>query len=295
PTTSGSSGTPKVLQRSRRSWLRSFEALGPVPSPVLVAGPLSSSLFLFGALHALWCGVELRLAPRLTAAVARGAATTHVVPAMLPEIADVELDTVVCGGAHVPQALRRPELLEYYGSAEHSLIAIRREGVLRPVAGVDLQVRADELWVRSPLSVDGRLRGGVLDPAPEWSSVGDRVSFVDGVLTVHGRESATISSGGLLVAAEEVEAVLRPVPGLADVVVAGTPHPRLGAVVTAVVEGDPALADLRAAAAAGLEPRKRPRIWLRTKEIPRTPAGKPARAALTEAVTAGTLDAETLR
>ncbi|MCF7549129.1 AMP-binding protein [Pseudonocardia sp. WMMC193] len=295
PTTSGSSGTPKVLQRSRASWLRSFEALGAVPGPVLVAGPLSSSLFLFGALHALWCGAELRLAPRLSAAAARGAATVHVVPAMLPELAAVPFELVVCGGAHVPEGLRRPELLEYYGSAEHSLIAIRRDGVLRPVPGVDLEVRAGELWVRSPLAVDGRLRGGVLDPSPEWTSVGDRVDIVDGVLTVHGRESATIGSGGFLVAAEEVEAVLRAVPGVSDVVVAGSPHPRLGAVVTAVVEGEPVLADLRAAARAGLDPRKRPRIWLRAKEIPRTPAGKPARAALTAALAAGTLAAEPLR
>jgi len=292
-TTSGSTGTPKVLQRSRRSWLRSFEALGPVGGPVLVAGPLSSSLFLFGALHALWCGAELRLAPRLTADALRGVATVHVVPAMLPEVSGV--DTVVCGGAHVPEGLRRPGLLEYYGSAEHSLIAIRREVALRPVPGVDLEVRAGELWVRSPLAVDGRLRGGVLDPAPEWTSVGDRVDIVDGALTVHGRESATVSSGGFLVAAEEVEAALRPVPGVLDVVVAGTAHPRLGTVVTAVVEGAPTLAALRAAARAGLDPRKRPRIWLRTEEIPRTPAGKPARAVLTELLAAGALDAEPLR
>src|SRR5438067_9656928 len=64
PTTSGSSGRPKVLARTRDSWLRSFAALGPVSGPVLIPGPLSSSLFLFGALHALWCGQELRLAPR---------------------------------------------------------------------------------------------------------------------------------------------------------------------------------------------------------------------------------------
>ncbi|GAA4537431.1 AMP-binding protein [Pseudonocardia xishanensis] len=294
-TTSGSSGAPKVLQRSRRSWLRSFEALGRVPGPVLVAGPLSSSLFLFGALHALWCGAELRLAPRLTPDALRGIATVHVVPAMLPDLLGSDVDTIVCGGAHVPQALRRPGLVEYYGSAEHSLIAVRRDGALRPVPGVDLEVRAGELWVRSPLAVDGRLRAGVLDPAPEWTSVGDRVDIVDGALTVHGRGSATVLTGGLLVAAEEVEAVLRQVPGVLDVVVAGTPHPRLGAVVTAVVEGEPSLAALRAAAADGLEPRKRPRIWLRADEIPRTPAGKPARAALTAGLAAGGLDAEPLR
>jgi long-chain acyl-CoA synthetase len=139
------------------------------------------------------------------------------------------------------------------------------------------------------------MRSGVLDPAPEWTATGDRVDLTDGVLTVHGRDSATISTGGLLVAAEEVEAVLRRVPGVSDVVVTGTPQRRLGAVVTALVEGEPELRALREAARAGLEPRKRPRIWLRGKDFPRTASGKPARAAIAERLAAGTLEAEPLR
>ncbi|GAA4680262.1 hypothetical protein GCM10023215_12050 [Pseudonocardia yuanmonensis] len=308
PTTSGSSGRPTVLQRSRDSWLRSFAALGPVPGPVLIAGPLSSSLFLFGALHALWCGAELRLG---RAADAREAATIHVVPAMLADLvatqerapAGTRLRTVVCGGAHLGDGLQArfarafpgAELVEYYGSAEHSLIAIRRDGGLRPVPGVDLEVRDGMLWVRSPLAADGRLRAGRLEPAAEWSTVGDRVDLRDGVLTVHGRGSAVVSSGGRLVAAEEVESVLRVVPGVDDVVVAATPHARLGALVTAVVEGEPALAHLRAAARAALEPGKRPRVWLRAKALPRTASGKPARAVIADELAAGILDAESLR
>jgi long-chain acyl-CoA synthetase len=308
PTTSGSSGRPTVLQRSRDSWLRSFAALGPVPGPALIAGPLSSSLFLFGALHALWCGAELRLGH---ATDAREAATTHVVPAMLADLVAAQerapvptaLRTVVCGGAHLGDGLRErcarafpgAELVEYYGSAEHSLIAIRRGAGLRPVPGVELDVRDGTLWVRSPLAADGPLRAGRLVPAEEWTTVGDRVDLRDGMFTVHGRGSAVISSGGRLVAAEEVETVLREVPGVDDVVVVGAPHVRLGALVTAVVEGEPALADLRAAARDALEPGKRPRVWLRAKALPRTASGKPARAVITDELAAGTLDAEPLR
>ncbi|GAA2858809.1 acyl-CoA synthetase [Pseudonocardia halophobica] len=308
PTTSGSSGRPTVLQRSRDSWLRSFAALGPVPGPVLIAGPLSSSLFLFGALHALWCGAELRLG---RAADARAAATTHVVPAMLADLvatqerapAESALRTVVCGGAHLGDGLRArfrqafpaAELVEYYGSAEHSLVAVRRGDGLRPVPGVDLDVRDGTLWVRSPLAADGALRAGRLEPAGAWTTVGDRVDLHDGLLTVHGRGSAVISSGGRLVAAEEVETVLREVPGVDDVVVTGTPHARLGALVTAVVEGEPPLAELRAAARHALEPGKRPRVWLRAKALPRTASGKPARAVIADELAAGTLGAERLR
>ncbi|WP_228713548.1 AMP-binding protein [Prauserella endophytica] len=309
-TTSGSSGTPKVLSRTRVSWLRSFAALGPAPGPVLIGGPLSSSLFLFGALHALWSGAELRVRPRFEPREAAAAATVHVVPAqlstLLTERRPSALRTVVCGGAHVDDGLRerfarllpQAELVEYYGSAEHSLIALRHADSLRPVPGVELDVRDSVLWVRSPLAFSGYLRDGALEPAPEWSSVGDRVELsVAGVLSVHGRGSATVSSGGRLVAAEEVEAVLRAVPGVADVLVTGTPHSRLGELVTAIVESDdpPSLRRLRTAAREGLASGKRPRVWLTTKALPRTASGKPARARAAAQLRDGTLLAEPLR
>lgn len=299
PTTSGSSGGPKVLLRTRSSWTRSFAALGRFPDhgPVLVPGPLSSSLFLFGALHALWAGHELRLSPRWRPEATCGDATAvHLVPAMLarllavlerrPELREAcAVRTVVCGGAHVGTTLRErfsrllpdAELIEYYGSAEHSLIALRRRGDegLRVVPGVETDIRDGVLWVRSPLSFTGYLRAGRLDPAPEWSTVDDLVRWGDsGTLEVIGRAGAMVSSGGKLVAAEEVESVLRGVHGVVDVLVTGTPHPTLGALVTAIVEGTPRLSDLRAAARAGLEPGKRPRRWLMADSLPRTASGK---------------------
>jgi long-chain acyl-CoA synthetase len=84
---------------------------------------------------------------------------------------------------------------------------------------------------------------------------------------------------------------------VADVLVTGTPHPRFGALVTAVVESDapPALRELRATARAALDPGKRPRRWLVTKALPRTAAGKPARAAVARQLAEGTLLAEPLR
>lgn len=313
PTTSGSSGRPKVLARTRDSWLCSFAAL-PLPGcgPVLVPGPLSSSLFLFGALHALHAGRRPVLLPRWRARAAAVASAdtevVHLVPAMLAALLDelaadpalraaCALRVVVCGGAHLDDGLRRrlaallPDcaLIEYYGSAEHSLIAVRRDGRgLRPLPGVDVEIRDGRLWVRSPLVVAGELNHGVLQPAAQgWSTVDDLADVhADGTLTVHGRGGAAISSGGRIVAAEEVEAALRTVPGVRDVLVTGSPHPRLGAIVTAVVEVDaaapPSLRVLRAEARTRLEPGKRPRRWLLTAALPRTSAGKPARAVLAE-------------
>ncbi|MBC3194392.1 AMP-binding protein [Pseudonocardia sp. C8] len=313
PTTSGSTGTPTVLARTRRSWQLGFDALGALPGPVLVPGPPSSTLYLFGALHALHHGIGLLTRGRFQPADARTAGTVHLVPAQLSALLDEHERrpgpapaVIVCGGAHVAPSVRErctrllPDttLVEYYGSAEHSLIATRYDGgPLRPVDGVRLELRDGVLWVDTPQAVLGRLRAGVLEPAgPGATTVGDRAELgADGALTVLGRASATISSGGALVGAEEVEQVLRTVPGVADVVVAGTPHPSLGMLVTAVVEPAPGATvtrhALRAAARDALSPAKRPRRWLVTAALPRLGSGKPARAAVDAGLRDGGLDA----
>ncbi|MEV1292932.1 AMP-binding protein [Pseudonocardia sp. NPDC049635] len=315
PTTSGSTGPPTVLARTRDSWLIGFDALGPLPGPVLVPGPPSSTLYLFGALHALHHGRRLVTTDRFDPADLPDGGTVHLVPALLSSLLDDRERrpgrpapaVVVCGGAHLAPTLRErcarllpgTVLIEYYGSAEHSLIALRHDaGPLRAVPGVELAVHDDVLWVDSPQTVLGRLRDGVLRPiGPGPSTVGDRARLdPDGTLTVHGRAATTITSGATLVAAEEVEQVLRAVPGVADVVVAGTPHPALGMLVTAVVElrdgVPPSRRELRAAAREALSPAKRPRRWLLVPALPRLGSGKPARALVHAGLRDGTLDAQ---
>ncbi|MBA8823088.1 long-chain acyl-CoA synthetase [Saccharopolyspora lacisalsi] len=334
PTTSGSSGRPRVMTRDRRSWLRSFDAFEiglTARDAVLVPGPLSSSLFLFAALHGLREGADVHLLERWSAAEAaeacRRSTVLHVVPPMLSALLAIwehqprlrercVVDKVVCGGARVDAALRSRlhavfpecELIEYYGAAEHSLIGIRRgDGPLNPVDGVEVDVRegerglppetAGQLWVRSELTFGGYLdEGTVRVPGAGFSSVGDRaVRHEDGSLTVLGRESSTISSGARAVSAEEVEAVVRDVAGVLDVVVSATPHPRLGSIVTAVLEIDPDeppwLSALRSRVRQSLESAKRPRSWLATTDLPRTAAGKPARSLIAERLATGTLEA----
>lgn len=322
PTTSGSSGRPKVLVRSRASWQRSFEAfeIGTAPDDVvLVPGPLSSSLFLFGAAHALHRGLAVRLLERWSAVAAAEASceatVVHLVPAMLDSMLSVlerneplrarcRLRKVVCGGARMEDTLRRRladtlpgcEAVEYYGSAEHSVVAIRHDdGPLRPARGVEVQVAEGVLQVRSGLVHSGTVEDAKVNPVkPGWSSTGDLATLhEDGSLVVHGRAGAVVSSGGTLVPAEEVEAALRTVDGVREVVVLGSPHGRLESVVTAVVESDPEsparLRELRARSREALTPTKRPRRWLATPSIPRTVSGKPARAEVSRSVLDGTL------
>jgi len=69
-----------------------------------------------------------------------------------------------------------------------------------------------------------------------WSVPGDLASIApDGVITVHGRGSASINSGGEKIFPEEVEAAVKAHPDVYDAIVVGLPDERFGERVAAVV------------------------------------------------------------
>ena len=108
---------------------------------------------------------------------------------------------------------------------------------------------------------------------------GDRaVAAADGRLTLLGRESVTINTGGEKVFAEEVEQALKQHPAVWDVTVVGTPHERWGQQVTAVValrEGARVDEDaLRATVREHLAGYKVPRAFVFVGEVVRAPSGK---------------------
>ncbi|TDC59481.1 AMP-dependent synthetase [Actinomadura sp. GC306] len=109
---------------------------------------------------------------------------------------------------------------------------------------------------------------------------GDRARLLaDGTVEVHGREATTINTGGEKVFAEEVENVLRGLPGIADALVVGRPSDRWGTEIVAVVRpapGDtaPDDAELREGCAAHLARYKIPKVFIRTRNGLRLPNGK---------------------
>jgi len=114
-----------------------------------------------------------------------------------------------------------------------------------------------------------------------WSVPGDLASIEpDGVITIHGRGSASINSGGEKIFPEEVEAAVKAHPGVYDAIVVGVPDERFGERVAAVIrlrDGAPdvtldALMDHCRGHVAGY---KVPRQLLLVDEIPLTAAGKP--------------------
>lgn len=101
----------------------------------------------------------------------------------------------------------------------------------------------------------------------------------DGTVTMLGRGSVSINTGGEKVYPEEVEAALKGHPDVFDALVVGVPDPRYGQQVAAVVaprQGRrPSLADLDAFVRRDIAGYKVPRsLWL-VDEVKRSPAGKP--------------------
>ena len=101
----------------------------------------------------------------------------------------------------------------------------------------------------------------------------------DGTVTMLGRGSVSINTGGEKVYPEEVEAALKGHPDVFDALVVGVPDPRFGQHVAAVVAPrkgtNPTLAELDAFVRKEIAGYKVPRsLWI-VDEVKRSPAGKP--------------------
>ena len=124
---------------------------------------------------------------------------------------------------------------------------------------------------------------------------GDRAQLAaDGTITMLGRDSMVVNTGGEKVFVEEVEEVLRRHPGVADALVVGRPSERFGEEVAAIVQPragatlDPA--ELRAFVAGELARFKAPRAVAICEQVARHPNGK-ADYAWAKSVAAEALDA----
>lgn len=211
------------------------------------------------------------------------------------------LDAVLIGGGPTPAAVAERAsaagvpVVRTYGMSETAGGCVY-DGV--PLDGV--RVRIDDGAEGSATSSHGRiiLGGATLakgyrnpvqpDPfaEPGWFRTDDIGAIDDsGVLTVLGRADDAISTGGLTVLPQLVEAVLATHEGVADCAVFGVADERLGQrVVAAIVVAPgcsaPTLADLRSHVASSLSTTAAPREIHVVDELPRRGIGKVDRRAL---------------
>lgn len=112
-----------------------------------------------------------------------------------------------------------------------------------------------------------------------WVLTGDMATVDDdGTVTLLGRGSQCINTGGEKVFSEEVELTLQGHPAVGDVVVVGVPDERWGQVVCAVVAPKdgvaPTLDELREHCRSTLAGYKLPKHLIVVDEVHRSPAGK---------------------
>ncbi|MDQ1467165.1 MAG: 3-oxocholest-4-en-26-oate---CoA ligase [Actinomycetota bacterium] len=208
------------------------------------------------------------------------------------------------------QALLGPNVVmtDSIGSTETGMNGIRvvtagdapKEGITTVLASTDTTVLDDDLRPVEPGSGKvGRLaRGGNIplgyyrDPAKtaatfvcdaegrRWSIPGDFATIeADGRITLLGRGSVSINSGGEKIYPEEVEGALKAHPDVFDVLVVGVPDERWGERVTAVIQArpgrTPVLEQLAEHCRSRIAGYKIPRQLFLVETVPRLPNGKP--------------------
>ena len=206
-----------------------------------------------------------------------------LVPTMLARLLDAGLERpptlrrVLLGGAPIaPALLARAQragvvVSTSYGMTE-TCSQVVCDGV--PLLGAQVRLTGDgEVLVRGPSVSAGALA------ADGWLHTGDLGALDErGRLTIVGRRSETIITGGENVAPAEVEAVLVEHPSVADAAVVGRPDPEWGEAVVALVvpanARQPTAELLRAHCASRLAAFKVPKRFEQVTELPRNAAGK---------------------
>jgi malonyl-CoA/methylmalonyl-CoA synthetase len=225
------------------------------------------------------------------------------VPTMYVRLLDVPRETARAIGArmrlfvsgsaplppHVLEQFRElfgHTILERYGMTEtfmntsNPLVGERRAGTVGfPLPGVTVRVEEGELLVRGPNVFAGYWRRpdatAAAFTAEGFFRTGDLASVApDGYVTLLGRKSELIISGGFNIYPREIEELLLEQRGVAEAAVVGAADDVRGEVPVAYVVGDFDAATLEAVCRAQLASFKVPRRFVKVQSIPRTALGK---------------------
>jgi o-succinylbenzoate---CoA ligase len=308
--TSGTTGTPKGAMLTAAALIASatatHERLGG-PGTWLLALPPYHVAGLQVVIRSVLAGtvpVELDVSagfdttalPDAVAAMGSGRRYTSLVATQLAKAlldpaataALAQLDTVLLGGGPAPlpvlegAAAAGISVVRTYGSSETAGGCVY-DGT--PLPGVRVRIDDGRIILGGPTLAKGYRNPATPDPfaEPGWFRTDDAGVVDDGVLRVVGRIDEAISTGGLTILPQPVEAVLLTHPAITDCAIFGVADDRLGQRVAAaiVVSGPaPSLAELRQHVALSLDATAAPRQLHVVDELPRRGIGKLDRRAL---------------
>jgi acyl-CoA synthetase (AMP-forming)/AMP-acid ligase II len=310
--TSGSTGRPKgVVLSHRANWLRGFQGVfRDEPERTVCMFPLFHMAGFTLAMAAWQTRGEITYtdasaASLLSACERRRANRLYGLPLVWKRIVEsdlsrydlsslVQLDS---GTSATPIELLRAmrecfpqaKIRIYYGSTEvGTATALADKDVIRKpgsvgiaAVNVDVRLAADgEICVRSPYLMeeyfdDPEATAAAFDDG--WFRTGDIGALDDeGYYSIVGRKKEILRTGGESVSPNEVEAVLRDAPGVAEVAIVGLPDPDWGEVLCAAVVpesgAEVTLAALQACCEGRLAGFKKPRRIAILEALPRTAA-----------------------
>lgn len=310
-TTSGTTGVPKgamlTAEALRASGTATHERLGG-PGSWLLALPTHHIAGIQVLLRSILADTEPTvldvsggfLPEALAGAVAsmRGSRRyTSLVPTQLIKALEAptatsalaDLDAVLVGGAATPLSVYERaraagiNVVRTYGMSETCGGCVY-DGI--PLTGVKVRIEDGRILLGGAVLAAG-YRNLPDHPAfaePGWFRTDDAGTFDNGVLRVTGRLDEAITTGGLLVMPQVVEAVLATHPAVGEAVVLGLPDERLGqrvAVVVVPAQGAaPTLEELREHIIAELDSIAAPRELVLVEDLPLLGPGKPDRAEL---------------
>jgi acyl-CoA synthetase (AMP-forming)/AMP-acid ligase II len=313
---SGSVGPARAVPLSDANLLAAalaFSSWGEVSRDDCIAvGASPAQVFglVRGALNALFCGAEASFfVPRKDplADAAALAASVVVLPSALASLAARHASrppvrALRCGGGAVAENVARAieegrgvPVRSGYGLTESAGLASRQRGDRPrrpgscgpPAPGMSVAIVAEtaggeagEIRLQGPAVFSGYLSGEDARPFDEKGRLktGDVGAFDEaGELHVRGRLAFSLSSGGRVLCAEEVEAAIAEQPGVAGV--AAAPFERaFGVLVVTEDLSDAFMSRIREHVERRLPAFARPRRILRVEDLPRTGEGKIDRA-----------------
>ena len=272
--TGGTSGTPKIIARSKASWIRSFDANAAqfqysTDDSIAVLGALSHSLALYGVLEALHLGLNSHvlspLSPSGQVAQMRlhGCTILYATPSQLrllrPDAPLSDLRLILCGGGplnaatreHITSFCPNAALHVFYGAAETSFVTLSdtttpANSVGKPYPDVQIEIReADEtnhgtIWINSPYLFDGYLQDDSKHTSRDgaWVTVGEQgMQDEHGNLFLRGRAGRSVSIADQTIHLDQLEAEVNAAPHIPPCVLLVRPDQMRGHHVIAVVDG----------------------------------------------------------
>ena len=296
-TTSGSSGTPKGVVHTHDSLRANANTVahyfGDTSAMHWLACLPPSHVGGFGVIsRALHWGCKLTAVSQFDAAevesLARSGVThTSLVATALGRINAELFESILLGGAKPPPTLP-PNVTTTYGLTETMGGVVYNRTAL---TGIEISISADrEILVRGPVLMNRYYQPQLGHPVDSegWLHTGDLGSMSpDNQLSVVGRRSELIISGGENIWPEVVEAALVNHPDVSDVCVVGVDDQEWGQRVVAFIvptttSATHSLTEWREFVAESLPRFMAPRQVVIINSIPRSALGKPQRQALRE-------------